>query len=268
MSLLRKFIYQIPKGPLREAALQFFFGRSIEETALLLQFFNQLPERSTRQLVDVGSHYGQILEPFAKEGWKVLAFEPDESNRTKLLDRVRPYSNVIVDHRAVSNEAQSEVPFFTSEESTGISSLSAFRSTHEQAGTIEVTTLALALAEHAIKQVDLLKTDTEGYDLFALQGFDWNSEHLPIVIISEFEDRKTVPLGYRVSDMVCYLQDHGYDCLISEWHPIVAYGQRHQWKRFTQEIATVASDSWGNVIAIQPSHSAQLMTFLKANGLA
>jgi hypothetical protein len=43
--------------------------------------------------------------------------------------------------------------------------------------------------------VDFLKIDTESHDLFVHQGYPWECGK-PAVIECEFEDAKTVPLGY------------------------------------------------------------------------
>ncbi len=44
-------------------------------------------ERAPGVMVDVGAHYGSSLRPFAKDGWRVFAFEPDPANRQKLEHR-------------------------------------------------------------------------------------------------------------------------------------------------------------------------------------
>jgi hypothetical protein len=78
--------------------------------------------------------------------------------------------------------------------------------------------------------VDFLKIDTEGHDLFVLQGFPWERNR-PQVIECEFEDLKSKPLGYTTKDMADFLVGKGYTVYVSEWHPILKYGQRHDWHR-------------------------------------
>src|SRR3546814_10935540 len=81
-----------------------------------------------------------------------------------------------------------------------------------------------------IDGVDFLKVDTEGHDLFVLQGFPWE-RFRPAVIECEFEDAKTVPLGYTFHDMARFLLAKGYRVLVSEWHPIIRSGVRPDWRR-------------------------------------
>ncbi len=105
------------------------------------------------------------------------------------------------------------------------------------------------LNNHNLPGVDFLKIDTEGYDFFVLKGFPW-SYHKPCVIECEFEDKKSLPLGYNMRQMADFLIDKGYQLLVSEWHPIVEYGYRHDWrclKKYPCELED--RDSWGNLLA-------------------
>ena len=69
----------------------------------------------------------------------------------------------------------------------------------------------------------------------------------------EFEDRKTVQLGYDVVEMVRFIRDQGYEVVVSEWEPIVEYGQQHIWRRFTQFPDELPENAWGNLIGVEPA---------------
>jgi len=77
-------------------------------------------------MFDVGAHWGLCLAPFVERGWTVYAFEPDPSNSAKLESN---YPKAIVDSRAVSDSDGETVTLFTSDVSTGISTLSPFHAT-------------------------------------------------------------------------------------------------------------------------------------------
>ena len=134
----------------------------------------------------------------------------------------------MIDARALSNEEKDSATFYKSPQSTGISGLSSFHESHAAAGTVSVTTLEKVVREYGIDGIDFLKIDTEGFDKFVLMGLPWET-HSPTLIVCEFEDFKTKPLGYDFNDLVRYLEDRGYQVLVSEWKPIVAYGARHEW---------------------------------------
>ena len=201
-------------------------------------------------MIDVGAHFGTEMAMFVELGWSVLAFEPDDDNRRRRQEQFGRHPRVRIDHRAVSDKIQEDLAFFGSDVSTGISGLSAFHESHEMRQKVSTTTLASAVKEYGIHSIDFLKTDIEGYDLFALKGIDWDGPR-PSVVVSEFENRKTEPLGHSLSDMCDYLKDKGYRITISEWHPIVEYGGGHRWKQFTDSASQVDPAAWGNIIAFK-----------------
>jgi FkbM family methyltransferase len=199
-------------------------------------------------MLDVGAHQGSSVIPFVEHGWTVHAFEPDPANR-KILSARCP--RAIIDSRAISEVDGDEVQLYTSDVSTGISTLSPFHGSHAPTLTVKTVRLDTYINQQKIKRVDFLKTDIEGFDLFALRTFPWETQH-PRAIVCEFEDKKTTLLGHDVHDMARYLKEQGYSVLVSEWEPIVEYGQRHTWKRFARYPTDVAKEGWGNLIAVDP----------------
>lgn len=203
--------------------------------------------------IDVGAHFGTSARPLLEDGWKVIAFEPDEKNREKLVSGLKKYvpEKLVIEDLAVSDEEAEEVSFFRSEVSTGISGLSSFHESHTAAGSVSTTTLASYAEKQGISALDFLKIDTEGFDFHVLRGIPW-AKWKPGVILCEFEDRKTVALGYSWKEMADFLVDQGYEVWVSEWHPIVEYGQAHDWNRmFRYPEALSNPESWGNLLAFQ-----------------
>ena len=203
-------------------------------------------------MIDVGAHQGYALMPFLNSGWRVFAFEPDNSNRNKLLERLKTNKNkhlVVIDSRCVSNKSLNGVSFYTSEQSTGISGLSAFHESHHESQKVDVITLTEFFEDKPMPDVDFLKIDTEGHDLFVLQGYPW-ARGKPRIIECEFEDVKTVPLGYSFHDLARFLKDKGYKVYVSEWHPIVRYGIQHDWRQLMRYPCELSDKKgWGNFIA-------------------
>jgi FkbM family methyltransferase len=202
-------------------------------------------------MIDVGAHFGSSLYPFALNGWTVYAIEPDSRNRARLTHRVGKLSNVIVDPRGVSDRPQSSVTLFRSQQSSGISALRAFHPSHLPGEEIQVTTLAQLVKERGVTEVDFLKVDTEGLDLMVLRGFPWD-QLTPSVVVCEFEDSKTTPLGYSFQDLAQFVVDRGYRVVVSEWYPIEQYGETHSWRCFaTYPCDLCAAAAWGNIIAVR-----------------
>ena len=204
-------------------------------------------------MIDVGGHRGESFAGFAKVGWRVDCFEPNPANHPAIEARISESRGQIrLFPMAVSDAPKQGMTFYISDQSTGISSLHAFHETHREGFKVDAIALRDHLAEQAYPKVDFLKIDTEGFDLFVLQGIDWNAI-TPEVIVCEFEDSKTESLGYTYKDMAQYLVDRGYEVIVSEWHPIEAYGQTHKWNRYTRFPSDLTSpQAWGNLVAMQP----------------
>jgi len=216
----------------------------LPEEDLIARYFGD----SGSIMIDVGAAYGNSLDIYFGKGWTIHAFEPDSNNRQRLLDRWPPCSRLIVNEEAVCDKSGLTVPFFRSDESTGISSLFAFTAGHKQAGEVRTTTLADYYRKAGLRHVDFLKVDVEGFDKFVLDGFPWESDK-PEVILVEFEDAKTTPLGYTAHEIADTLIRRGYSVYVSEWLPIVRYGTTHDWSRLVRYSPALKLDTtWGNMI--------------------
>ena len=224
-------------------------GLIAEETNLTYPLLKAFPSDS-RIMLDVGAGYGSTFLPFAVDGWNVYAFEPDLMNRKKANKFSAMFNSVTIDPRAVSNRIESDVTFYRSDVSSGISGLSRFDPSHKKAGSVNTVTLDVFCQEHHISEIDYLKIDAEGYDLFVLQSLSLDVIK-PDVIMCEFENIKTIPLGYTLDDMGEYLIEKGYSVLVSEWYPVVKRGGPHRWRRFMNyPCDLIDPNAWGNIIAV------------------
>ncbi len=242
------------KGPKAfVAAFKNSISGSLNPDETLIAFNLLKADSQIGVMIDVGAHHGHTLAPFAKHGWQIYAFEPDSDNRQELKKLFGGQSNVHIDHRALSDHAQKQAKFYKSEESSGVSGLSAFLPSHKSFDEVEITTLELFLVEQNLlkEQIDFMKIDTEGFDLMVLKGVPWK-QNSPRVIVCEFEDAKTTPLGHNYHDIAQFLIGHGYKIIISEWHPIEKYGGVHSWRCFsTYPFDLQDPNSWGNIIAVK-----------------
>ena len=88
-----------------------------------------------------------------------------------------------------------------------MSSLVPFTPGHVATAAVDVVPLQDYVAREAISHIDLLKIDVEGYERSVLEGFGWSPR--PRMLILEFEDDKTVPLGYSWTDLADALVERG-----------------------------------------------------------
>lgn len=217
-------------------------------------------------MVDVGAHFGESAKPFLKKGWVVYSFEPDidSDKREKLARLIKIYSpKYIVSNRAVSDTDDKTTSFFVSKESTGISSLVAFANSHKETQTVKTISLRTFLERESVKEVQFLKTDTEGNDLFVLKGFPFEKQK-PDVILCEFEDSKTREVGYDYQAIGDFLVDLGYKVFLSEWFPIVKYGVEHRWRCIKRYPCKLEDEkAWGNFIALKDSYAKDFENLLR-----
>lgn len=233
---------------------------SLDEPKLVAALLADMPPGV---VIDVGAHHGGASKHFLERGWRSHAFEPDPNNRAVLERLWGGHPGILIDPRAVGNEEALAVPFYASDESSGISALNAFTDGHRRIGEVDVVTLRRIVEEREISSVEFFKIDTEGHDLFVLQGFPWERLR-PDVALCEFDDAKTLALGYNVHDICDFLTERGYSLLISEWRPILRYGVRHHFRRLVSYPVTMDEPgAWGNVLAFrEPPDEQRLLACL------
>lgn len=209
-------------------------------------------------MIDVGAHVGRSMIKFALDGWKVYAFEPDNNNRSKLEELVNRYNvDVMIAKVAVSNEVDKNKSFYRSDKSSGISGLSVFDDSHIDAQKVNTTTLEIFCKKNDIDTVNFLKIDAEGWDYFVLKGFPFE-KITPQIVLAEFEDHKTNPLGYSWTDMANYLLDKGYFVAVSEWYPVVQYGSNHKFRSIKDyPCELIDKNATGNLIACKNKNDIQ-----------
>jgi FkbM family methyltransferase len=126
-----------------------------------------------RVAVDVGANVGDWTAT-ALEQWptleRVLCFEPGEQAAGRLAQRYEADDRVNVIRRLLS-DAPGGLLFWEEPASGTMSSVVAgYSGADSVARTVAATTLDAELASRGIEHVDVLKVDTEGFDLHVLRG--------------------------------------------------------------------------------------------------
>ena len=211
-------------------------------------------------MIDVGACIGDSFLTFYQRGWNIHAFEPNIDN-FKFLNKKFIDKRINIHNFAISNKKQ-KMKFYIDPSSKGIGSLKGFTDNHKFSHEVDVITLEDYCFRKKIKKIDFLKIDAEGYDKFVLEGLDWN-KFLPKVILCEFENKKTIKLNYTTDDLIKFFFDKNYHIIVSEWFPIINYGNAHKWKCFRyNNFQKVDKNSWGNIIAIQDQNFLNIFTKL------
>jgi FkbM family methyltransferase len=187
----------------------------------------EFPGKDQHLLVDVGAHIGSFSRTFAREGWGVIAFEPESNNYRELCNNVEGFPEVQCIQKAVSNIAGKHVPFYVSPEHWAIHSLKPFHPTHQPTQEVDTVRLDERLAEMGIRHVTLLKIDIEGADFLALKSFDFDKFQPEAVMCEFMDERSKENFGYTHHDMVAYMDDKDYVTFVSEWSSFVEYARKN-----------------------------------------
>lgn len=172
---------------------------------------------------DVGAHFGQTALQFADAFPRatVYSFEPDAHSYTRLCELARACPRIRPTNAAVG-QRNGEATFFVNKFSQTNSLLKTSEVAREYliyadqmdlqtTTTVNVLTLDGFCADHAIRSVDLLKIDTQGYELRVLEGAQGllSGSAIPLIylevcFVPYYEDQ---PLFQHVYE---YLYDRHY----------------------------------------------------------
>lgn len=181
-------------------------------------------------LFDVGANVGEwtrqalALAASANRPTQVFAFEPSSATREILKRRLAGAENVEVIPVAIS-ELEGEGDFFSNGAGSGTNSLSAVSGPSTER--VPITTLDGFMRERNIERLDMLKIDTEGFDLGVLRGAEralaegridlvqfeynwrWLLNRASLLQVFEFIRNKPYRFGKLVGRSIAYFD---------EWH--------------------------------------------------
>ena len=161
---------------------------------------------------DVGAHHGETCEHFSRifPQASIFSFEPVAGNFAVLEKRVRGLTRIAC-HQLALGEHSGEISIVLQPDSQGHSLRHRTDDTMARREIIHVTTLDAFAARHSVPAIDLLKIDTEGYELAVLQG----AKDLlacrrigPILLEASLDPHDTAHTAFL--DAVTFLRPHGY----------------------------------------------------------
>jgi FkbM family methyltransferase len=168
-------------------------------------------------MLDIGAHHGYYtLLASRKVGPSglVLAVEPSprERKRLRLHLRMNRCKNVQVESRALGEAEGTAELYLVRGSETGCNSLRAPNIAQDtERLSVSVECLDRVLQDHGIEHVDLIKLDVEGAELSALRGARQLLSKQPRpVILTEVQEIRTRPWGYRALEIVRYLSSANY----------------------------------------------------------
>ena len=150
-----------------------------------------------RVAIDVGGHCGLWSKELVELFEKVIAFEPIEEHRECFVKNV--VGNYELMPVALGDEPK-KVAMHTTPGSSGDSWVTG-------KGDIPMKTLD----NYAFENVDFMKMDCEGYELFVLRGAEKTIERCHPVVIVEQKPNRPKNFGLHKTGAVKWLTDRGYE---------------------------------------------------------
>jgi FkbM family methyltransferase len=183
------------------------------------QLSAHLTFRSNNIVFDVGANTGQsslkFLQTYPES--KIYAFEPIEATFNELKTNVSSFDNVSVYQLGLGDKVEKkEIYIYRDSVLSSCVSNSPWRSAEDSISsvTLDIDTLDRFCLEHKIDYIDLLKVDTEGFDLNVIKGAQGLLERQAMnFIYFEFYrvDRDNDDTsGGRLVDIHNYLINFGY----------------------------------------------------------
>lgn len=156
-----------------------------------------------RMAVDVGAHVGLWSMHLARRFESVQAFEPMAQHRecflrNVLMPRVTLYP-VALGAESGHVHLRTYTPGSSGDTHVDLS---------EPGAILQVTLDSIVV--QSPPEVDLLKIDCEGYELFVLRGAEWTLRNCKPVVIVEQKRGKAAAYGLRDTEAVDFLQSLGY----------------------------------------------------------
>lgn len=166
-------------------------------------------------VLDVGANEGQTVQRFKSTfpDCVIHSFEPGAETFVKLQEQTAHERNVFAWNYALGAE-EGRLPFFENTNSDMSSFLKlgddGWGSVHRQ-NEVEVMTVDRFLAKHHIKTVDVLKSDTQGYDLEVFKGADQAMRDGRIkLLFTELTFSNLYAGTPRFDELYRYVMDRGF----------------------------------------------------------
>ena len=175
-----------------ERVLQYYQGKgygtsSIDSEVRSIKKLLRL-DKNVKVVVDIGGNIGNYTESFLKifPGAEVHIFEPQRLNIEKLKLRFLDQENIKIQQLGVSNKNDT-MALYSNKEGSGLASLSKRRLDHFGIDfNLEEKVEIIRFEDYWInnlneKEIDVLKMDIEGYELFALKGLGRAIKHIKAI---------------------------------------------------------------------------------------
>ena len=169
----------------------------------------------SRVILDIGGNIGQMALLFAQSAQKVHTFEPitELANRLQENISLNNLEGKVTLHRVALTNTKGKITFgLPPKGNRGTGSTILADHLKEHLIEVDAITLDEFVLQHNITNVDFIKMDIEGAELFALQGMkELLSKEHPILLL-EMTIGMMTAAGYTPKQLLDFLSGFGYHC--------------------------------------------------------
>ncbi|PKU25980.1 FkbM family methyltransferase [Telmatospirillum siberiense] len=177
--------------------------------------------RGASTIFDVGSNIGFFSLQWAANlapGGKIHAFEPVPLSYSQLQRNIvlnRRESCIVANNTAVGETASTLTLFIPEYPGPAAASLNRL---HPNSSNVEISVPVISLDEYYVQagcpQLDMLKADVEGAELFVIKGaYKTIAAQRPLIFL-ELLRKWAKPFGYHPNDVISLLRGIGYRCFV------------------------------------------------------
>jgi len=217
----------------------FWYGYYEKPVSMLVEKLT----KANSVVLDIGAHIGYftlVAAKIAKSG-KVYAFEPV----TKVFQRLQKnvaennLSNAITVHAAAGESGNDSLIYISTEDNMGMCSLRPPENFSGRTQPVTVISVDEWIQQTGIDNVDVIKLDVEGSELFALQGMKQTLISLKPVMIIEINPDTLAYFDLAPGEVVHFVLDLGYVCFNVASNGFL---ERIRNERFAENVAFIHSE--------------------------
>ncbi len=172
--------------------------------------------QNTNTILDIGGNIGQMALLFAQYAKKVYTFEPILETAERLAENIKinHLENKIILSKIALSNSKGKIKFgLPPKGNRGTGSTVITEQSKNRVIEVDTITLDEFIKQNNISDVDFIKMDIEGAELFALQGMAGllSSDKKPIIIL-EMTIVMMNQAGYGSKELLDFLSAFGYQC--------------------------------------------------------
>jgi FkbM family methyltransferase len=169
----------------------------------------------SRTILDIGGNIGQMALLFSTLSEKVYTFEPipELANRLQENITLNQLNNKITLNRVALTNTKGKITFgLPPKGNRGTGSTIIADHLKEHIIEVDAITLDEFIQNNSIQNVDFIKMDIEGAELFALEGMKGLLESERPILLLEMTISMMKQAGYTPKELLAFLAAYGYEC--------------------------------------------------------